>query len=229
MACAQGSSAAAGAAAPAAGNQEASTIGSYGIGLSVARDLKASKLDFNLESLIQGLRDGVKGTKAAYTDEQLQMAVEYLQRDAKAKHEEASKAAGDKNVQEGKAFLATNKARKGVVTTASGLQYEVLKQGKGASPTASDTVRVHYEGTLIDGTVFDSSIKRKEPTELPVGRVIPAWTEALQLMKVGDHWKLYVPSELGYGAQGAGGVIGPNSVLIFDVELLDIVSKPAKE
>jgi FKBP-type peptidyl-prolyl cis-trans isomerase FklB len=229
MACAQEQSAAGGAAAPAIGKQDASTIGSYGIGLNMARDIKSSQMDFDLESFIQGLRDGVKDAKPLYTDEQLQMAVDYLQRDAKSKHEQAAKAAGDKNIREGKEFLASNKARKGVTTTASGLQYEVLKQGKGPSPASSDTVRVHYEGKLIDGTVFDSSIKRKEPIEIPVGRVIPGWVEALQLMKVGDHWKLYVPSELGYGAQGAGGVIGPNSVLIFDVELLDIVQKPAKE
>lgn len=125
---------------------------------------------------------------------------------------------------EGDRFLTDNAAREGVITTDSGLQYEVLASGEGEIPTAASTVRTHYHGTLIDGTVFDSSYDRGEPTEFPVGGVIAGWTEALQMMTVGSKWRLTVPYELAYGEQGAGGVIGPFATLIFDIELLDIVS-----
>ena len=125
---------------------------------------------------------------------------------------------------EGDTFLTDNAAREGVITTDSGLQYEVLASGEGEIPTAASTVRTHYHGTLIDGTVFDSSYDRGEPTEFPVGGVIAGWTEALQMMTVGSKWRLTVPYELAYGEQGAGGVIGPFATLIFDIELLDIVS-----
>jgi FKBP-type peptidyl-prolyl cis-trans isomerase FklB len=125
---------------------------------------------------------------------------------------------------EGDRFLTDNAAREGVITTDSGLQYEVLTSGEGEIPTAASTVRTHYHGTLIDGTVFDSSYDRGEPTEFPVGGVIAGWTEALQMMNVGSKWRLTVPYELAYGEQGAGGVIGPFATLIFDIELLDIVS-----
>jgi FKBP-type peptidyl-prolyl cis-trans isomerase len=135
-----------------------------------------------------------------------------------------NKSAGDKNKKEGEAYLAANAKKPGVKTTESGLQYKVLKAGDGATPKKTDTVRVHYHGTLTDGTVFDSSVERKQPAEFPVNRVIPGWTEALQLMKVGDKWQVTIPSDLAYGEQGTpGGPIGPNSVLVFEVELLDIV------
>ncbi len=130
-----------------------------------------------------------------------------------------------KNLEEGNAFLEKNKAREGVTTTASGLQYEIIKEGTGLKPTADDVVRVHYHGTLIDGKVFDSSVDRGEPAEFPVGGVIPGWVEVLQLMPVGSKWKVYIPASLGYGDRGAGGEIGPNAALIFDVELLEIVAK----
>jgi FKBP-type peptidyl-prolyl cis-trans isomerase len=135
-----------------------------------------------------------------------------------AKH----KAAGDKNLKEGDDFLTANGKKEGVKTLPSGLQYKVIKSGTGRSPKATDTVKVHYNGTLTDGTVFDSSVQRGEPATFPVNQVIPGWTEALQLMKEGDKWQLYIPSKLAYGEQGAGGKIGPNSALIFDVELLSI-------
>lgn len=228
IACAQNSSTPAGGTAPAA-TEGAASVGSYGIGWNISQSLKSAGLELDLESFIQGLRDGLKGAKLKYSNEQLQMGVDFLQRDAQAKREKINQSLGDKNLREGSDFLKANKARKEVVTMPSGLQYEVLKSGKGASPRASDTVRVHYEGTLIDGTVFDSSIKRKEPAEFRVGGVIPGWIEALQLMKVGDHWKLFIPAGLAYGSRGAGDSIGPNSVLVFDVELLDIVSKPDKK
>jgi FKBP-type peptidyl-prolyl cis-trans isomerase len=127
------------------------------------------------------------------------------------------------NKQAGEAFLAKNKKRAEVNTTESGLQYEIINEGQGVSPTASDMVTVHYTGTLIDGTVFDSSVERGEPATFGVNQVIPGWVEALQMMKKGAKWRLYIPSNLAYGEQGAGDVIGPNATLIFDVELLDIV------
>jgi FKBP-type peptidyl-prolyl cis-trans isomerase len=142
-----------------------------------------------------------------------------------AKAEAKAKPVAEKNMKDGAAFLAANKAKKGVKTTESGLQYEVLKAGTGASPKKTDVVRVHYHGTLIDGKVFDSTIKdKKEPAEFPVNRVIAGWTEALQLMKVGDKWRLVIPSELAYKERGTpGGPIPPNAVLVFEVELLEIV------
>lgn len=135
----------------------------------------------------------------------------------------ATERKGQANLEEGNAFLEENKSREGVITTESGLQYEVITEGTGAKPTAQDQVRVHYHGTLTDGTVFDSSVDRGEPATFGVSQVIPGWTEALQLMPVGSKWKVYIPSALGYGQRGAGGDIGPNAVLIFDVELLEIV------
>jgi FKBP-type peptidyl-prolyl cis-trans isomerase len=132
---------------------------------------------------------------------------------------------GQDNLEVGNAFLETNKAREGITVTESGLQYEVLTAGTGAKPAAADQVRVHYHGTLIDGTVFDSSVDRGEPATFGVGQVIPGWTEALQLMPTGSKWKVYLPSNIAYGERGAGGDIGPNAALIFEVELLEIMSK----
>ena len=129
---------------------------------------------------------------------------------------------GEKNLKAGELFLAENGKKEGVKTTASGLQYKVVKSGSGKTPAVTDTVKVHYHGTLIDGTVFDSSVDRGEPVTFPVNGVIPGWTEALQLMKEGDKWQLVIPSKLAYGENGAGGKIGPNAVLQFDVELLGI-------
>lgn len=137
--------------------------------------------------------------------------------------ENAGKKAGQANLEEGNAFLEKNKAREGVTTTESGLQYEIITEGTGPKPTAEDQVRVHYHGTLIDGTVFDSSVDRGEPAVFGVGQVIPGWTEALQLMPVGSKWKVFIPSSIGYGERGAGAKIGPNATLIFEVELLEIV------
>ena len=131
-------------------------------------------------------------------------------------------AEGGKNLKEGEAFLDENKKKEGVTTLPSGLQYKVLKSGAGKTPKATDKVTTHYRGTLIDGTVFDSSYDRGEPTTFPVGGVIRGWTEALQLMKEGDKWQLYVPAQLGYGERGAGGKIGPNTTLLFEIELLKV-------
>lgn len=139
-----------------------------------------------------------------------------------AKQNEQLKAVKEKNKAEGLAFLEQNKKKEGVVTLPNGLQYKVISSGNGPSPKATDTVKVHYKGTLIDGREFDSSYRRGEPAVFPLNKVIKGWTEGLQLMKVGDKWTLYIPSELGYGENGAGEMIGPNSTLIFDVELLGI-------
>ena len=141
------------------------------------------------------------------------------------KQEEKMKLAGDANQKEGAAFLAANKTKEGVVTTSSGLQYKVLKQGDGPKPTATDSVVCNYKGTLINGTEFDSSYKRGQPATFPVNGVIKGWTEALQLMPTGSKWQLFVPADLAYGARGAGQDIGPNATLIFEVELLSIQAK----
>jgi FKBP-type peptidyl-prolyl cis-trans isomerase len=208
------------AAQPAQAN--AATVASYGIGMNIGRSLKADGVEVTLQALVQGLQDGMSGKQPAYTEEQLKAAFDVFQREQQAKKADRDRSVGDKTQREGDAFLAANKGQKGVVTTASGLQYQVIRSGSGASPKAADTVKVHYEGKLLDGTVFDSSIKRNEPAEFPVNGVIPGWTEALQLMKVGDKWRLFIPAKLAYGAKGAGGAIGPNAVLTFEVELLDI-------
>ncbi len=139
--------------------------------------------------------------------------------------QQASERIGQENLEEGNAFLESNKSREGVVTTESGLQYEILTEGTGQKPTANDQVRVHYHGTLIDGTVFDSSVDRGEPATFGVSQVIKGWTEALQLMPVGSKWKVYIPAALAYGERGAGSDIGPNSALVFEVELLEVVEK----
>lgn len=231
-----GGAAPAGAAAPAMDQKKASTIASYGVGMNMGRTFKQDGVNIDLKTFIQGIEDGLAGKQPKYTEDELRTAFEVFQRDMQSRQEQRQQVLGDKNKREGQAFLAANKSKAGVKVTRSGLQYQVVQTGKGATPKASDTVKVHYEGSLLDGTVFDSSIKRKEPVNLQVEGVIPGWTEALQMMKVGDKWRLFVPSELAYGADGAGGgAIGPNCVLIFDVELLGIqapagqASKPSSK
>jgi FKBP-type peptidyl-prolyl cis-trans isomerase FklB len=215
--------------APAMAPKEAGVIASYGIGMNAGRSMKDQGVDIDLETFIQGIRDGLSAAKPKYSEQQIRAALTVFQGEIRAKQEKRQQAAGGKNKSEGQAFLAANKAKEGVKTLPSGLQYQVVRPGSGASPKATDTVKVHYEGTLLDGTVFDSSIKRKEPAVFPVRGVIPGWTEALQLMKVGEKWKLFIPSELAYGARGAGRAIGPHSVLVFDVELLGIEAPAAKD
>ena len=173
--------------------------------------------ELNLDVMAEAFRLYLKGEETIMEAEQ---ANEIVGNFFDKKQNETSQ----KNLEDGNAFLETNKAREGVVTTASGLQYEIVTEGTGPKPANSDVVKVHYHGTTIDGKVFDSSVDRGEPVEFPVGQVIPGWVEALQLMPVGSKWKLYIPSELGYGVNGAGSDIAPNSVLIFDVELLEIVT-----
>lgn len=191
---------------------------SYSIGLNIGQNIKHQGVDVNSEAIAAGLKDGLSGKKPALTDDQIKEAMGSLEKDMEQKQE----AAAQKNVAEGEKFLAQNKTKPGVKTTASGLQYKVEKEGNGAQPKATDTVTVNYRGTLIDGTEFDSSYKRGQPATFPVSGVIRGWTEALQLMKVGSKYQLVIPASLGYGPRGAGRDIAPNSTLIFDVELLDV-------
>lgn len=209
---------------------------SYAIGLQLGRGIKSDDIDVDLEQLFKGFTDAVKDAKPALTDAQLRTAMLGLQAQLQAKaevkaKEMAAQAAvlGEKNKKAGEAYLAANKKKEGVVTLPSGLQYKVLKAGTGKSPKATDVVKTHYHGTLIDGKVFDSSVERGEPVSFPVNRVIPGWTEALQKMKVGDKWQLVIPSNLAYGERGAGEDIGPNATLVFDVELLDIEAPGAEK
>ena len=193
---------------------------SYAIGMDIATSLKRQELDVDAKALAAGIADELAG-KPALTEEQQKATLTELEKSFMAKAEEKQKAAADKNLKAGEDFLAANAKKEGVKTTASGLQYKVIKSGTGASPKPTDTVKVHYTGTLVDGTVFDSSVQRGEPVTFPVKGVIPGWTEALQLMKVGDKWQLVIPAKLAYGENGPG-PIGPNSTLIFEVELLGI-------
>ncbi len=203
---------------------------SYGIGLNIGRNMREQGVEIETQLLIKGLQDALSGAKPQLTDAELQTAMAAFQQDLKRKSamqkiakDPKLKAAAEKNLKEGLAFLAKNAKVKGVKSTASGLQYQVLKAGKGPSPKATDQVTTHYHGTLIDGTVFDSSVDRKQPATFGVNRVIAGWTEALQLMKVGSKWKLTIPSGLAYGlTPRPGGPIGPNAVLVFEVELLSI-------
>lgn len=197
---------------------------SYAIGLrygeAMARDL--SELD--LELFIKGMNHGFKGEKPLLEAKDVMATLQALQTRKMAEMQKAQDEASEANKAQGTAFLAENAKREGVKTTASGLQYEVLKAGEGVSPDANDKVTVHYHGTLPDGSVFDSSVERGEPASFPVNGVIKGWTEALQLMKTGAKWKLFIPSDLAYGERGAGGKIGPNQPLVFEVELLEVAA-----
>jgi FKBP-type peptidyl-prolyl cis-trans isomerase FkpA/FKBP-type peptidyl-prolyl cis-trans isomerase FklB len=198
---------------------------SYVLGVNIGQDLKQMNVDVNAEAMAQAISDVIKGEKFALSDEEMTKAMQAFQekmREAQVKQQEEAMKAGEKNTEEGKLFLEANGKKEGVKTTASGLQYQVVKEGSGAQPLASDTVKVNYRGTFINGEEFDSSYKRNEPAQFPLGGVIAGWTEGLQLMKVGSTYKFFVPSDLAYGPQGRGG-IPPNSTLIFDIELLEVV------
>ena len=194
---------------------------SYGIGRQMGDQLAGNSFDgVDSEAVAQGLKDALGGTASVVEESLLRDAFEEITKRMQAKEaENSSTLAAD-----GEAFLAKNAQREEVSVTDSGMQYEVLVAGEGESPEASSTVRTHYHGTLVDGTVFDSSVDRGEPAEFPVNGVIAGWTEALQMMGVGAKWRLYLPYQLAYGERGAGGQIGPYAALVFDVELLAIVS-----
>ncbi len=197
---------------------------SYSIGVSIGQSIKQQGIaDINTTLLTQAITDVLGGGTTKLSMEQCQQIVQnYFQKQSAGKMAESQKVSvANKKI--GDAFLAENKAKPGVQTTASGLQYSVEKEGTGPKPASTDKVKVHYTGRLIDGKVFDSSVERGQPIEFPVTGVIPGWVEALQLMPVGSKWKLYIPSDLAYGDRGAGADIAPGSTLIFDVELLEIV------
>jgi FKBP-type peptidyl-prolyl cis-trans isomerase len=203
---------------------------SYSIGVNIGNNFKRLGFDLDISLLAKGISDALSGAKPQLADKEMQEALETFQREATARQAEMAQKAAEKNKQEGIAFHAENKKKEGVTTLPSGLQYKVLKSGNGKSPKATDTVTTNYKGTLLDGTVFDSSYDRGEPASFPVNQVIKGWTEALQLMKVGDKWQLFIPSELGYGERGAGQAIGPNASLVFEIELLGIQpSDPASQ
>lgn len=199
---------------------------SYALGMSMGHNFKGSGIKtLNSADFAAGVASVYDGVKPEMTfDEAKRIVNEYFAKLEAEMQAEAAKQ-GEVNRKNGEAFLSENAKRKGIKVTESGLQYEVLESGKGDSPKASDNVEVHYTGKLIDGTVFDSSVERGVPASFGVTQVIPGWVEALQLMHEGDKWRLYIPSDLAYGPNGAGGVIGPNMTLIFDVELLRVIKK----
>jgi FKBP-type peptidyl-prolyl cis-trans isomerase FklB len=195
---------------------------SYSIGMEIGKNMKRQSLDVNPELLTRGVKDAFSDGKPLITDEEMKEALMAFQKEMMAKQQELAKVAGEKNQKEGEAFLAENKKKEGVITLPSGLQYKVIKAGSGNKPKATDTVTVHYQGTLINGTEFDSSYRRGQPVSFPVNGVIPGWTEALQLMETGAKWQIVIPSNLAYGDRGAGPQIGPNATLIFEIELISI-------
>ncbi len=198
---------------------------SYAIGMSIGQNMKKDSLDVDPSIVERGLKDAMAGGKLLMTDEEVKTVMTDLRNDMAKKQQAETQRLSDANKQAGQQFLAANKAKDGVVTLPSGLQYKVLKEGTGPKPTASDTVTCQYRGTLLDGTEFDSSYKRGEPATFPVGRVIKGWTEALQLMPVGSKWQLFIPADLAYGEHSPAAEIGPNSTLIFEVDLLSIKDK----
>ena len=195
---------------------------SYSIGLDIGSSFKRQSVDVDLEIVMKGINDALSGKKALLTDDEVREVMTAFQKEMRAKEETRMKGLSEKNKKEGEAFLAENKKKEGVVTLPSGLQYKVITAGAGETPKAADTVTTHYRGTLLDGTEFDSSYKRNQPATFPVNGVIAGWTEALQLMKVGSKWQLFIPSNLAYGDRGTGSAIGPNATLIFEVELISI-------
>jgi FKBP-type peptidyl-prolyl cis-trans isomerase FklB len=195
---------------------------SYSIGMDIGGNLKRQSVEVDPDLLAKGIKDSYGGGKTLLTEDEARQAITNFQQALMAKKAEAMRILAEKNKADGEKFLAENAKKEGVKTLASGLQYKEIAPGTGKSPKTSDTVTTHYKGTLVDGTEFDSSYKRGEPATFPVSGVIPGWTEALQLMKEGAKWQLFVPSGLAYGEQGAGQVIGPNATLIFEVELISV-------
>jgi FKBP-type peptidyl-prolyl cis-trans isomerase FklB len=195
---------------------------SYSIGVDVGRNLKQQGIDVDPDLLARGLKDILSGRKTLLTDDEVREVLMDFQKDLMVKQQDHVRQISEKFRKEGEAFLDENGKKDGVVTLPSGLQYQVIEKGKGPSPKATHTVEVHYRGTLTDGTEFDSSYKRGTPATFPVNGVIAGWTEALQIMKVGSKWRLFIPAKLAYGERGAGRDIPPNAALVFEVELLGI-------
>jgi FKBP-type peptidyl-prolyl cis-trans isomerase FklB len=198
---------------------------SYALGMKMGANFKKQSVPVDANILARGIKDSLAGGKTLLTDDEAQAAIMEVQKSIQQKQQEKMQQAGLANKKEGEVFLAENKGKEGVVALPSGLQYKVLKEGTGAKPTPADSVVCNYRGTLINGTEFDSSYKRGQPATFPVTGVIKGWTEALQLMPVGSKWQLFIPSDLAYGERGPSPEIGPDSTLIFEVELLSIEEK----
>lgn len=199
---------------------------SYALGMSMGNNFKASGInEIDVTDFADGVAAVFSGAKAKMTYDEAKEVIRQYFTEMEARQQAEAAKLGEINAKAGKEFLAENGKRAEVKTTVTGLQYEVIKEGDGAQPAATDQVEVHYTGKLIDGTVFDSSEERGVPATFGVTQVIPGWVEALQLMKAGSRWRLYIPSDLAYGPNGAGGIIGPNATLIFDVELLKVLGK----
>ncbi|MCU1303800.1 MAG: peptidylprolyl isomerase, FKBP-type [Candidatus Sulfotelmatobacter sp.] len=198
---------------------------SYALGMKMGANLHRQQVPVDPNILARGLKDSLTGSKTLLTDEEAQAAIVEVQNDLRKKQQEKMQVEGAANKKEGETFLAANKAKEGIVTLPSGLQYKIMKEGTGPKPTATDSVVCNYRGTLINGTEFDSSYKRGQPATFPVTGVIKGWTEALQLMPVGSKWQLFIPSDLAYGERGPSPDIGSNATLIFEVELLSIEDK----
>ncbi|MBI5739086.1 MAG: FKBP-type peptidyl-prolyl cis-trans isomerase [Nitrospirae bacterium] len=199
---------------------------SYGIGMDIGNSLKKQSIDVDTDLLMKGLKDAYTGGTQLMTEQELRDAMTIFRNEMMAKQTAQLKELSEKNKKEGEDFLAENKKKEGVVTLPSGLQYKIITEGTGEKPKATDTVSVHYIGTLVNGTEFDNSHKHShgDPVTFPVSGVIPGWVEALQLMKTGSKWQLFIPANLAYGEKGAGRDISPNSALIFEVELISIES-----
>ena len=193
---------------------------SYIMGTNIGGQIKGEAFEVDIPSLTLGLSDAVAGNEPKLSEDEVKAVIEAFQAKMMAEQEASAKLVAETNIKEGEVFLAENAKKEGVVVLESGLQYKILTAGTGAIPTPENTVEVHYKGTLLDGTEFDSSFKRGVPAQFGVTQVIPGWVEALQLMKEGAKWELYVPAGLAYGPGGTGGLIGPNQTLIFEVELL---------
>ncbi|KPQ00704.1 MAG: FKBP-type peptidyl-prolyl cis-trans isomerase FklB [Bacteroidetes bacterium HLUCCA01] len=195
---------------------------SYSIGYDIGRSIQAESIDgLDLDVLFRGMKDAASG-EGILTDDEMMEALMQFQQEMMERQQAEADAAGATNLQEGQAFLEENAQRDDVMVTESGLQYRVIEAGSGPRPSETSTVTVHYRGTLIDGTEFDSSYSRGEPATFQLNRVIPGWTEGVQLMREGGKYEFFIPSELGYGSQGTAGLIGPNATLIFEVELIEV-------
>ncbi|WP_312087795.1 FKBP-type peptidyl-prolyl cis-trans isomerase [Acinetobacter variabilis] len=201
---------------------EAEQVG-YSFGYLMGRSNADTLKDLDLDAFSQGLKTAAAGQKSSLSDEEMTQVLTQYKRQSDAKELIVLKQKAEENAKAGKVFLQENAKKPGIKTTKSGLQYQILQEGKGKSPSANSNVRVHYEGRLIDGTVFDSSIARQQPVDFRTTQVITGWTEGLQLMKVGAKYRFFIPADLAYGQIGSGDIIEPNSTLIFDIELLEII------
>jgi FKBP-type peptidyl-prolyl cis-trans isomerase FklB len=199
---------------------------SYSVGVEIGTTLKKQGIDVTPDLLTRGIRDALTGAKTLLTEEEIVQTLTNFRKEFIAKKQELNKQLAEKNKKDEEAFLAENQKKEGVKTLPSGLQYKVIKPGSGRKPKAEDMVTVHYRGTLIGGTEFDSSYSRGKPATFLVNRVIPGWTEVLQLMEEGAKWEVVIPSKLAYGEQGAGNEIGPNATLIFEIELVSVQDHP---